>query len=383
MIRPVRLLLPVGLSTLLAVAGCSSGAPPAPPAAGATGGTTASPSGSGRPSSSAPAPAEPQVLATGLEAPWGLAFLPGGDALISERDTARVLRLPARGGRPVEVARLSETRPGGEGGLLGLAVGPTYARDGIVHAYLTAERDNRVVRFRLPPGGGPASAPEPVLSGIPKASIHNGGRLAFGPDGALYVATGDAAQRGAAQDPESLGGKILRMTPEGRPVAGADSLVFSSGHRNVQGLAFDRAGRLWATEFGQNRYDEVNLVREGDNGGWPEVEGPGDGDGRFAAPLVTWSTEDASPSGAAVAGDSLWVAALGGERLWQVPLDGRGGVGEPEALFEGRYGRLRTVALASDGSLWLTTSNRDGRGSPEQEDDRVLRIAVPGGTGAR
>ena len=210
--------------------------------------------------------------------------------------------------------------------------------------------------------------------------MHNGGRIAFGPDGLLYVGTGDGGDRSLAQDRSSLGGKILRLTPEGAPAPGAASPVFSLGHRNVQGLAFDDAGRLWATEFGQNRFDEVNLVREGDNGGWPEVEGPGSGGGRFAAPLVTWSPDEASPSGAAVAGGALYAAALRGQRLWRVPLDGSGGVGEPQALLTGEYGRLRTVERAPDGSLWVLTSNRDGRGSPGPDDDRVLRLTA--GTGA-
>ncbi len=151
--------------------------------------------------------------------------------------------------------------------------------------------------------------------------------------------------------------------------------MFSSGHRNVQGLAFDDAGRLWATEFGQNRFDEVNQVAEGSNGGWPEVEGAGTGGGRFDAPEVVWTTDEASPSGAAVVGDALYVAALRGRRLWRVPLDGRGGAGTPVALLRGTFGRLRTVTAAPDGSLWLLTSNRDGRGDPSDTDDRVLRIA--------
>ncbi len=358
--------------TVLAVAlaltaACTGGSPDAAGTPASTG-----PSGT----SSAPTtPSGPQVLASGLAAPWGLAFLPGGDALVAERDTARVLRIPASGGTAVEVARLTDTRPAGEGGLLGLAVSPTYAADGLVYAYQTTAQDNRVVRFRL------GSAPEPVLTGIPRGSIHNGGRLAFGPDGALYAGTGDTGRTGLAQDPASLGGKVLRMTPGGQPVPGAGSVVFSTGHRNVQGLAFDAAGRLWASEFGQNRFDEVNQVDEGDDGGWPDVEGAGDGGGRFAAPLVTWTTDQASPSGVAVLGDSLYVAALRGQRLCRVPLDGNGGVGRPVALLEGRYGRLRTVVAAPDGALWITTSNRDGRGSPAADDDKILRFA-PGGVAA-
>jgi glucose/arabinose dehydrogenase len=296
---------------------------------------------------------------------------------VSERDTARVLRVPAGGGTPTEVARLTDTRPAGEGGLLGLAVSPAYATDGLVYAYQTTGQDNRVVRFRL---GG---APEPVLTGIPKGTIHDGGRLAFGPDGTLYAGTGDTGRTELAQDPASLGGKVLRMTPDGQPVPGASSVVFSTGHRNVQGLTFDAAGRLWASEFGQNRFDEVNQVDQGDDGGWPEVEGAGDGGGRFAAPLVTWTTDQASPSGVAVLGNSLYVAALRGQRLWQVPLDGKGGVGTPAALLTGTYGRLRTVVAAPDGSLWVTTSNRDGRGQPAADDDRVLRLVPSGGGPSR
>ena len=310
----------------------------------------------------------PQVMATGLEAPWGIAFLPNGDALVSERDRERIVRIPAAGGEPVEVMRLPETNPGGEGGLLGLAVSPTYAQDSLVYAYLTGDDDNRIVRFRL---GGPV---EPVLTGIPKARVHNGGRIAFGPDGNLYAGTGDAGDTDLSQDDRSLGGKVLRMTPDGGPVDG--TLVFSKGHRNVQGLAFDESGRLFAVEFGQNRFDEVNQVRAGSNGGWPEVEGPGDGGGRFLAPVVTWETSESSPSGADVVGTDLYVAALRGQRLWQVPLLGEGRAGEPKGLFEDEFGRLRAAQRAPDGSLWVLTSNRDGRGDPVDADDRVLRFPV-------
>ena len=297
----------------------------------------------------------PQVVASGLEVPWGLAFLPGGDALVSERDTARVLRVPAAGGEPRVVRTVEEADPQGEGGLLGLAVAPDDPAT--VYAYVTTDDDNRVVRFAVDGTGGT----EPVVTGIPKGGIHNGGRLRFGPDGRLYVGTGDTGDTSLAQDPDSLGGKVLEVD-----VRTGDATVFSDGHRNVQGLSFDDAGRLWATEFGQNRFDEVNQVQQGDDGGWPEVEGAGNGGGRYAAPEVVWSTDEASPSGAAVAGDDLYVAALRGRRLWRVPLDGQGGAGEPVAMLRGDYGRLRTVEVAPDGALWVTTSNRDGRGDPER-----------------
>jgi glucose/arabinose dehydrogenase len=181
----------------------------------------------------------------------------------------------------------------------------------------------------------------------------------------------------------SLGGKILRMTPDGRPAPGNpfSTLVWSYGHRNVQGLAFGPgpARRLYATEFGQNKFDELNLIQPGRNYGWPQVEGfadAGPGGDRYTNPLLTWTPDQASPSGAAIAGGSVWVACLRGERLWRVPLGADGRVGTPQPLFVGQYGRLRTVAAAPDGSLWLTTSNRDGRGSPHTGDDKILVIPL-------
>jgi glucose/arabinose dehydrogenase len=337
-------------------------------------------SGSGSTSSTAAAPAaQPsvRVIATGLQVPWGIVFLPGGDALVSERTTGRILRVPAAGGaaQPVMQVPGVDTNAG-EGGLLGLAISPAYAQDGLVYAYFTSAQDNRVVRFKL---GG---APQPILTGLQSNVIHDGGRIAFGPDGMLYVGTGDAGNGPVAQDPESLNGKILRLRPDGgipadNPFRG--SPVWSVGHRNVQGLAWDRAGRLWETELGQDRFDEVNLIRPGRNYGWPRVEGKGDTKGwRYTNPLVTWSTAEASPSGAAIAGGALYVGALRGERLWRVPLDGAK-AGTPQALLDGRFGRLRTVVVAPDGALWVTTSNRDGRGSPAPDDDRIVRVAVAGG----
>jgi glucose/arabinose dehydrogenase len=314
----------------------------------------------------------PQQVASGLDVPWGMAFLPDGNALVAERDTGRILRVSPGGGQARRVYEVPGVDVGGEGGLLGLAVSPDYAQDRWVYAYHTSDSDNRIVRFRL---DGDAR-PEVVFDGIRKAGNHNGGRIKFGPDGMLYAGTGDAANTASSQDPDSPNGKILRLTPEGDPAPGnprAGSPVYTSGHRNVQGLAWDSAGRMYATEFGQNRLDEVNRIEPGKNYGWPEVEGEGDTDGgRYTNPIVTWSTDDASPSGAAIAGDTLYVAALKGERLWTVPLnDGR--PGEPRAELRERYGRLRTVEVAPDGALWLATSNRDGRGDVRNGDDRVLR----------
>lgn len=340
---------------------------------------------SGRSDDSGHSGGDAEVVATGLEVPWGLSFLPDGQALVGERDTGRLYRVPAGGGDPVPAGTVPGVVPGGEGGLLGIAVDPLYIHDSFVYAYLTAADDNRIVRFRLDPGSPEVYDLQVVLDGIAKAGNHDGGGLAFGPDGMLYVGTGDAGDPARSQDPDSLNGKILRMDPLGNPPLedpnpDPDSLVYSRGHRNVQGLAWDSDGRLWATEFGQDTFDEVNLIQPGGNYGWPEVEGVGD-DPRFVDPKVTWSTDEASPSGLAYAGGSLWAAALRGERLWRIPVSGEQ-AGRPVASLEGQYGRLRTVTLAPDGSLWITTSNRDGRGDPDGGDDRILRVRPGAGPGS-
>jgi glucose/arabinose dehydrogenase len=314
-----------------------------------------------------------QTIATGLEIPWAVAFLPDGAALVTERASGRILRVrpPAvdltGSTEGTEVARIGDVAPVGEGGLLGIAVSPEYATDQWVYVYYTGAADNRVVRLHLDGG-----RPEPVLTGIPKARNHNGGRIAFGPDGLLYVGTGDATQGDAAQDTATLAGKILRITPDGRPAPGnpfGDSPVWSYGHRNVQGLAWDAGGHLYATEFGQNRYDELNRIEPGRNYGWPEVEGMGN-DPAFANPVATWSTSDASPSGLAILDERAYLGCLRGTKLYRIGLN----ASRPQQLLSARYGRLREATVAPDGTLWLTTSNRDGRGDPVTEDDRILRL---------
>ena len=312
-----------------------------------------------------------RTIATGLQVPWGIAFLPGGDALVSERTTGRILRISPDGSRKRTVMRVPGVDTNsGEGGLLGLAVSPRYARDRLVYAYFTSASDNRIVRFRL---GGRV---RPILTGIQRGFNHNGGRIAFGPDGKLYAGVGEAGDTRLAQDRSSPNGKILRMNPDGSVPRGNpfNSLVWSLGHRNVQGLAWDSRGRLWATEFGQNEFDEVNLIRKGHNYGWPEVEGRGSTDGgRFTNPVVTWRTSEASPSGAAIRRGTLYIGALQGQAVLRVRLDGTS-ARKLSPLLRGAYGRIRTVVRAPDGSLWVSTSNRDGRGAPERADDRILRI---------
>jgi aldose sugar dehydrogenase len=375
-------------AALVAVAGCSdSGGGPGPSSAPRAGGTDGAsrPPGSTAPSGSAPpgsAPAQGGVrvtatIADGLDTPWGLAFLPDGSALVGSRDSGKVTRITPKGGKTGvgRVPGVAGPGEGGEGGLLGLAVAPTFSKDHWLYAYFTSDRDNRIVRMRYEHGR--LGRPSTILDGIPKGTNHNGGRIAFGPDGMLYAGTGERYQRELAQDKGSLGGKILRMEPDGSPPASnpfPHSVVYSYGHRNVQGLTWDGAGRLWASEFGQDTWDELNLIRPGRNYGWPVVEGRSENH-RYVNPVAQWHTDVDSPSGVAYAKGAVWMAGLRGERLWRIPLHGDR-AGTPQAFLTGRYGRLRTVARASDGSLWLTTSNTDGRGTVRHGDDRLLRLEI-------
>ena len=319
--------------------------------------------------------ANPETVASGLTVPWGMDFLPDGSALVAERNSGRVLRVRP-GQAPQQVTTIAGVSASGESGLLGLAVSPTFAQDDLIYVYFTTATDNRIARLRL---SAPATQ-TPILTGLARATIHDGGRIAFGPDRMLYAGVGDASVSGNAQNMSSRNGKILRMRPDGgvpadNPFPG--SLVYSLGHRNPQGLAWDAQGRLFAVEFGQNTWDEVNLIVPGGNYGWPTVEGMAN-DARFRNPVVQWTTAEASPSGAAISGDTLYVAALRGTRLWTVPLTGNGGAGTPTAVLQGRFGRLRTAVRAPDGTLWVTTSNRDGRGTPAATDDRILRFRQAG-----
>ncbi len=362
----------------LVVAGCTpdAGDEPSQTVTASTDEPTDPTSSPGEPetSSSAPATRAPEVVGTvaeGLAVPWGIAFLPDGTALVTERDSRQLLEVTPDSVR--EVAVIEEAAPEGEGGLLGVAVSPSYAEDGWIFVYLSAEDDNRVLRYSY--ADGELGEPEVILDGIPKGFIHDGGRLAFGPDDRLYVSTGESGEPELAQDEGSLGGKILRVTMDGEPAPGnpdEDSPVWTLGHRNIQGLAWDDEGRMFASEFGDSDWDELNLIEPGRNYGWPLVEGQG-GNGEYAEPQVVWRTSDASPSGLAFLDGRLWLGALRGQRLWRVELDGGRAV-HPRSFLVGDYGRLRSVAVAPDGMLWVTTSNRDGRGDPAPADDRLLLV---------
>lgn len=317
------------------------------------------------------------TVARNLAVPWDLAFTDDGRTFITERDRGVLSELHGDGQRQ-EIARLP-VDDSGEGGLLGVAASPDFADDDTLYLFYTAAQDNRIVRLAV------GEQPEPIVTAIPKGVNHNGGRLAFGPDGALYAGTGDAGQPHLAQDLDSLAGKILRVDTHGRapadnPVDG--SPVYARGLRNVQGLAWDADGRLYASELGPDVDDAIYRIEAGANYGWPDVTAAQAAGSTFAEALDVRQPREASWSGAGFLHDSaipqwdanLFVAALRGQRLWRYELTGEGEVADVDTLLVGSFGRLRHATQAPDGSLWVLTSNRDGRGTPSAEDDRVLRL---------
>ena len=340
----------------------------------AVGGTTTSPepaptdTGTTTPSPVQTGPAT--TLLDGLEVAWSVALLPDGSALVSERNTGDVYQVPApgAGGEPRVVGQLPIERTSGEGGLLGLAVPKDFGVNPVFYAYYSTDSDNRIAA--VPWRGDRIGEPEVVFEGIPRGHNHNGGRIAFGPDGYLYVGTGEAGDTSLSQNRQSLGGKILRITPEGDPAPGnpfGGSPIWSYGHRNVQGLAWDDAGRMWASEFGAQTWDELNLIEPGSNYGWPEVEGKA-GDDDFVDPVAQWPTADLSPSGIAIGPDgAVYMAALRGQSVWRVPIQANGTVGEPQRKLHGTYGRIRDVLFVG-GRLWLTTSN--------VSDDKLISVPL-------
>ncbi|HVM00862.1 MAG TPA: PQQ-dependent sugar dehydrogenase [Egibacteraceae bacterium] len=316
------------------------------------------------------------VVAAGLEVPWDVTFTDDGRTFVTERDSGVLSELVD--GQRREVATLT-VDPTGEGGLLGVAASPAFPSDETLFVYATTSRDNRILRLRL------GQAPEPLLTGIPSGRVHNGGRLAFGPDGMLYATTGDAGQPALSPDPGSLAGKILRLTadgdvPDDNPTPG--SPVYARGLRNAQGLAWDAEGTLVVTELGPDVDDAVLRVAPGSDQGWnARSAGAGAGGRDFPEPLTVQQPPEASWSGAGFLRDGaipqwegdLFVAALRGQRLWRFPPD----TADAEQLLVGELGRLRHVTKAPDGSLWILTSNRDGRGRPAADDDRIIRLGPP------
>jgi glucose/arabinose dehydrogenase len=359
------------------IAGCTAVEAPAGEPTGSV--ATASAPTAGTQAPGGLVPGRVTEIATALMMPWGLAFLPDGSALVSGRSTGQIHHVPADGGQVTPVGTVPGVEVSAEGGLLGLATSPGFALDRTVFAYVSASPTNRVVALRIAEDLRSLSQERVVVDGIPTGNRHHGGRLQFGPDGNLWITTGDAFTREIAPDPGTLGGKVLRIRPDGSipPDNPFGTAVFTTGHRNVQGITFGPDGAAYVAELGQNAWDEVNVLRAAADYGWPAAEGP---DGPGERPIFWLPPADASPSGIAYAGGALWMAGLRGQRLWRLPVqDGRPS-GDPAAYLEGQYGRLRAVHVAPDGALWVTTSNTDRAtlgGEPARNgDDRILRIEL-------
>lgn len=334
------------------------------------------------------------TLAGDFDTIWELAWGPDNAIWVTERG-GRISRVDPTTGA-VSRAGTVQVSEIGEGGLMGLTFHPDFATEPwvyVAHTYSSGGTRNRVVRMRF--NAGALGPPQVVIDNLPGSSIHNGARLAIGPDRKLYVTTGDASNTGLPQDRNSTAGKVLRLELDGGPASGNPfgNATWSFGHRNPQGLVFLPDGSLFVTEHGPSDNDEVNRVESGRNFGWPTVHGKCDGDAgsgeqafcqanNVVEPLANW-TPTIAPAGLAYYDASLipgWrgsllFTALKGSALYRMPLsaDHRGIVGE-EVLFAGQYGRLRDVLVGPDGSVYLGTSSRDGRGSPRSGDDRILRV---------
>lgn len=332
---------------------------------------------------------EPDIIATNLKIPWDIAFLPDGSLLVTERVGNLVHIETKKNASDYGVKtsiKLPHPVPKGEGGLLGMTLHPDFANNKFLYLYMTTQNltqgtKNTVFRYRYE--NSELKDEKTIVSNIPGALYHDGGRLAFGPDKLLYITTGDAQTPSNAQDLKSLSGKILRVEDDGsipkdNPFGTA---VYSYGHRNPQGLAWDHHGRLWSTEHGRSGLtsgmDEINLIEKGGNYGWPTIEGSKTKTGMKvpvmnSGPDVTWA-----PASAIYANGSLFFGGLRGEVLYEAVLDeDEGKIKELRAYFHNTYGRIRTVNLGPDGALYFTTSNTDGRGKPIKDDDRIVRIDI-------
>jgi glucose/arabinose dehydrogenase len=320
-------------------------------------------------------------VGTDSDIPWGLVTLPDGTILYTRRDAQQIAQLDPRTGRTTTVGKVPNVSgTDGEGGLMGLEISPSFATDRWLYILHTSPDDNRVVRIRYVNGTLETANTQVLLTGMARNKYHNGGRLRWGPDGKLYVAMGDGQYAANAQNTRNLSGKILRINPDGSIPADNPfgNAVWSYGHRNPQGLAFDSRGRLWEQEFGNSVMDETNLIVRGGNYGWPACEGtsgtcntPG-----FIAPKRTYRTADGSCSGIAVVRDALYIACARGDRMYRAVIAGDE-LTNVQQFFHGRYRRLRTVEPAPDGGLWLTTTTTGDKDStPNNSEEKILHVSL-------
>jgi glucose/arabinose dehydrogenase len=317
------------------------------------------------------------TVAADLFVPWDVALLPDGGMLVPERSGT----LRRIGGKIPGVITIPGVLSTGEGGLMGVVLHPKFSQNNFIYVYFTTAQNgqhNRVVRYRL--DGTQLADPVVMVDNIPSAIYHDGGRMAFGPDGMLYITTGDANNPNLAQDLNSLAGKTLRLTPEGQ-IPGDNpfgTAVWSYGHRNSQGIAWDSHGRMWETEHGRSGaasgFDELNIIEKGKNYGWPTIQGSETRAGMVTPVLNSGANETWAPSGMSFVDGSLYFSGLLGSTLYQVRFNGDGSFRDLQKHFVGRYGRLRAVVAGPDGSLYLSTSNKDGRGTPRGGDDKVFRV---------
>ncbi|MBI3251490.1 MAG: PQQ-dependent sugar dehydrogenase [Candidatus Andersenbacteria bacterium] len=317
-----------------------------------------------------------QVVSDSLDIPWEIAFLPDGSLLVTERP-GKLLKI---GTNKIAIP-IQGVLHRGEGGLLGLALHPDFARNNLIYLYLTTQEGsavtNRVERYRLQ--NTTLEGRTIIIENIPGASNHDGGRMAFGPDKLLYITTGDAGREDSAQDINSLSGKILRLKddgsiPEDNPFSNA---VFSYGHRNPQGIAWNKEGELWATEHGRSGvasgFDEINLIEAGKNYGWPDLQGDRTAPNMEAPKAHSGSSTTWAPSGAIFYEGRLLFAGLRGQALYDTTLED-GSVKEVAVRFANEFGRLRTVTVGPDGMIYILTNNTDGRGTPKTNDDKIIRL---------
>ena len=337
------------------------------------------------------------TLAANLEVPWALVFLPasptgGPDRIIlfTER-TGRVRLIDDKGYlKPDPIAVIDDVLAKGEGGLMGITIHPNFSKNHFVYVYYTYSANgnetlNRVARFKFEDNR--LSDKTIIVDAIPGAFFHNGGRIKFGPaspasprgvqrgepDGFLYITTGDSQNPSLAQNTNSLAGKILRVTDEGKPAPGNPygTQIYSYGHRNPQGITWDKSGRLWETEHGASTMDELNIINTGKNYGWPTITGDGKQEG-LETPILNSGSDTWAPAGAAFLNNSIYFGGLRGQALYEATIDGNK-MTLKEHL-KGELGRIREVVVGADNLLYITTSNRDGRGIPDTTDDKIIRV---------